>query len=60
MNEPGSFASYMQHGAALHAGGQPEQALVAFEKALALDPGNSNAASACATMLAGLGQPQAA
>ncbi len=60
MNEPGSFASYMQHGAALHAGGQPEQALVEFEKALALDPGNSNAASACATMLAGLGQPQAA
>ncbi len=60
MNEPGSFASYMQQGAALHAGGQPEQALVVFEQALALDPGNANAASACATMLAGLGQPQAA
>jgi predicted O-linked N-acetylglucosamine transferase (SPINDLY family) len=50
----------MTQGASLHAAGQPERALVAFEKALALQPGNTDAASACATMLAVMGQPKAA
>ena len=60
MTDPGNFASYMEQGAALHTTGQPEQALLAFEKALALRPANANAASACATMLTALGQPMAA
>lgn len=50
----------MQYGAALHAAGQPEQALVVFEKAFALAPADAAAASACATLLFELGRPQAA
>jgi predicted O-linked N-acetylglucosamine transferase (SPINDLY family) len=50
----------MTHGAQLHAGGQPEQALIAFEQALALAPGDVNAASACATLLSQLSRPRAA
>ena len=60
MPEPASFDDLMARGAALHAAQRPEQALVAFEAALALCPGNANAASACATMLSNLGQPEAA
>lgn len=60
MSNAGNFASYMEQGAALHAAGRPEQALVAFEAALALQPDNANAASACATLLTGLGQTLAA
>ncbi len=50
----------MEQGSALHAAGKPEQALVAFEHALALNPSSTNAASACATMLASMGHTQAA
>ena len=60
MTDAGHFSSCMERGAALHAAGQPEQALMAFEKALALQPADTNAASACATLLTALGQPQAA
>lgn len=60
MNDTDNFARYMEQGAALHAADQPEQALVAFEHALALRPADPQAASACATMLTSLGQPQAA
>jgi len=60
MTNPPSFASHMQDGARLHQSGQPEQALVCFERALALQPADTQAASACATLLSELGQPQAA
>ena len=60
MTDNGNFADHMEQGAALHAAGQPAQALLAFEKALSLQPANTNAASACATLLTALGQPQAA
>ena len=36
MTQSSDFSSHMEQGAALHAAGQPEKALVAFEKALAL------------------------
>jgi protein O-GlcNAc transferase len=49
----------MLRGAQLHAAGQLEQALIAFEKALALQPGDVNAASACATLLSALSRPVA-
>lgn len=55
-----SFANHMANGAALHAAGQSEQALLAFEKALALRPDSANAASACATLLTVLEQHLAA
>ncbi len=57
MNDPAVFARHMQQGAAHHVAGRLEQALVAFESALALQPHNTNAANACATMLTALGQP---
>jgi protein O-GlcNAc transferase len=60
MNQHGDYASHMEQGAALHAAGQREQALVAFERALTLRPGDANAASACATLLSSLGQTGAA
>ncbi len=60
MTQSSDFSSHMEQGAALHAAGQPEKALVAFEKALALQPSDANAASACATMLASMGQAKAA
>jgi protein O-GlcNAc transferase len=50
----------MLRGAQLHAAGQLEQALIAFEKALALQPNDVNAASACATLLSALSRPVAA
>ncbi len=50
----------MDYGAALHAEGQPEQALVAFEKAFAIAPADLEAVSACGTLLLELGRPQAA
>lgn len=57
---PQNPEAQMRHGAALHAAGQAERALVAFEKALALAPRSVDAASACATLLFELAQPQAA
>jgi len=60
MTDTSAFSSCMDQGAALHAAGQPEQALVAFEQAMALAPDSADAASACATMLGVLGQAQAA
>jgi protein O-GlcNAc transferase len=50
----------MRLGAALHAAGQLEQALIAFERARALDQGGTDPAAACATMLFELAQPEAA
>ncbi|MFS2036769.1 tetratricopeptide repeat protein [Polaromonas sp. CT11-55] len=51
---------WMLRGAQLHAAGQLEQALAAFEQALALNPQDVNAASACATLLSLLDRPMAA
>jgi len=50
----------MSRGTALHAARQLEQALLAFENALALAPQDVNTASACATLFALLDRPQAA
>jgi protein O-GlcNAc transferase len=50
----------MLRGTQLHAAGQLEQALVAFEQALALSPQDVNTASACATLLSLLDRPMAA
>lgn len=50
----------MLRGTELHSAGQPEQALLAFENALALAPQDVNTASACATLLSLLDRPQAA
>ena len=50
---------WMLRGAQLHAGGQLEQALMAFEKALALQPDDVNVASACAALLSALSRPGA-
>ncbi len=47
-------------GSGLYAAGKMEAALVAFQHALALDPLNLNTASACATLLSQLNQPQTA
>jgi protein O-GlcNAc transferase len=52
--------AWMSRGTELHAAGQLEQALLAFENALALAPQDVNTASACATLLALLDRPQAA
>lgn len=60
MNQPDDYASLMEQGSALHTAGQAERALVAFERALALQPGDADAASACAAMLSGAGQAAAA
>ena len=49
MHDPGHFAMYMEQGAALHASGHPEQALVAFEAALALQPDNAIRIASAAT-----------
>jgi predicted O-linked N-acetylglucosamine transferase (SPINDLY family) len=57
---PEAFHHQMHAGTQLHQQNQPEQALVAFEKALQLAPGNTEAASACATLLMQLQRPQAA
>lgn len=55
-----AFTALMEHGAALHAAGHAEQALIQFEMALQCDPTDIQAASACATLLCERGQPQAA
>ncbi len=60
MTESTPFVALMQEGARQHRARQPEQALLAFEKALTLEPGNINASNACATLLTELGQPRAA
>lgn len=60
MNQPADYADHMAQGGALHAAGQTERALVAFERALALRPGDADAASACAAMLSATGQSAAA
>ena len=52
--------AWMLRGTQLHADGRLEQALAAFENALALAPGDINAASACATLLSVLSRPVAA
>jgi protein O-GlcNAc transferase len=51
---------WMLRGTRLHAAGQPENALFAFEQALALSPQDVNTASACATLLSLLDRPAAA
>jgi protein O-GlcNAc transferase len=51
---------WMLRGTELHSAGQLEQALLAFENALALAPQEVNTASACATLLSLLDRPQAA
>lgn len=60
LEAPEDSQAWMLRGAQLHAAGQLEQALIAFEKALALQPDNVNAASACATLLHALSRPVAA
>ena len=57
---PASHAQWMLHGTQQHAAGQLEQALIAFENALSIEPDDVNAASACATLLTLLDRPQAA
>ncbi len=60
LEAPQNSQTWMLRGAQLHAAGQLEQALIAFEKALALQPNDVNAASACATLLSALSRPVAA
>lgn len=60
MHPSSDFKLLMREGTSLHRDGKPEQALVCFERARALEPDNPNAANACATLLTSLGQPQAA
>jgi protein O-GlcNAc transferase len=60
LEAPEDSQGWMLRGAQLHAAGQLEQALIAFEKALALQPDDVNAASACATLLSALSRPVAA
>lgn len=50
----------MQEGAAYHADGRPELALVLFEQALQQAPESTDAVSACATVLSELDRPHAA
>lgn len=57
---PEDGQGWMLRGAQLHAEGRLEQSLIAFEQALALAPGDVNAASACATLLSALSRPVAA
>jgi len=60
MTDTAAFKTLMELGSNLHAAGQAEQALIRFEQALALAPQNIDAASACATVLSQLGQPEVA
>ncbi len=53
-------ARHMARGEALHKAGLAELALVQFEQALALEPSDSNAASACAAVMMDLQRPAAA
>ncbi len=59
LQAPEDSQGWMLHGAQLHAAGRLEQALIAFEQALALQPNDVNAASACATLLSALSRPVA-
>lgn len=59
LDTPENSQAWMLRGAQLHAAGQLELALIAFEKALALQPGDVNATSACATLLSALSRPVA-
>ncbi|MEO8022411.1 tetratricopeptide repeat protein [Polaromonas sp.] len=54
------FHDQMSRGIAAHEAGDLVGALTAFESALALEPGNTNAVSACATLLSALARPHAA
>lgn len=56
---PENSHGWMLLGTQLHAAGQLEQALIAFENALALQPKDVHAASACATLLSALSRPVA-
>jgi protein O-GlcNAc transferase len=53
-------STWMHRGTTLHAEGQPERALMAFENALELAPSDLNTVSACATLLTALARPVAA
>ena len=55
--ESAVFMAAMLRGKSLHESKQAELALVEFEKALALRPGDIQAASACAALLTELGLP---
>ncbi|MBC7379877.1 MAG: hypothetical protein H7346_20910 [Burkholderiaceae bacterium] len=57
---PDNFQLQMELGGALHDAGQPELALVAFERARSIAPQDAQAASACATLFFELDQPLAA
>lgn len=59
LEAPRDGQAWMLRGAQLHAAGQLEQALIAFENALALQPDDVNTASACATLLSALSRPVA-
>lgn len=56
---PDDSQAWMLRGARLHADGRLDEALIAFENALALAPRDVNAASACATLLSALSRPVA-
>ncbi|MBA3595448.1 MAG: hypothetical protein H0W47_16910 [Polaromonas sp.] len=58
--DPVDHAGWMACGIELHATGQLEQALAAFEQAGALEPGNINTTTAIATVLSELSRPNAA
>ena len=60
MTSSAAVRHLIEQGSQLHDAGHPEKALVCFEQALKLAPGDVQAASACATLLSELGQPQAA
>ena len=60
MGTTAEINTLMQQGSALHAAGQPEQALLCFEAALVLLPSDANTASACAAVLTELARPLAA
>ena len=55
-----NFDQLMQAGASMHTEGRREEALAAFEQALAQRPQDLNAATACASVLTELQRPQAA
>ncbi|MGC1175330.1 tetratricopeptide repeat protein [Polaromonas sp.] len=55
-----TFHDQMSRGIAAHEAGDLVGALTAFESAVALEPGNTNAVSACATLLSALARPHAA
>jgi protein O-GlcNAc transferase len=53
-------AGLLKSGSSLHLSGSLEEALIVFEKALALAPQDVNVRSACATVLTELSRPEAA